>query len=355
MTRSRHNFWTDFRTFFLKGLGILLPSLVTLALLLWAYNFLRTNIAEPINAAVRQGVLLATPELYANAEPDDQPNWYRVTRTELVEEAGGEEQLDELDDAERNTLRSRARANGLAEYWQERWWLQGIGFVVAIIAVYLAGVLVGNYLGKRVYLRFESWLIRVPVIKQVYPNVKQIVEFLIGDDDSKLPTSGKVVLVEYPRKGIWTVGLMTGGTLHSIQTTVGKSSVTVFIPSSPTPFTGYTITVPAEEVHELNITFDEAIRFVVSGGVLVPPRERVESPPEIVRAIKPVESAEGAASDRVIDPPTNDIADSADAPGAIAPPAGVETGEDRDRAAASSRPAASIEHDSPRDPRRRDA
>ena len=107
--------------------------------------------------------------------------------------------------------------------------------------------------------------------------MKQIVDFLIGEDtSSKLPTSGRVVLVEYPRRGIYTVGLLTGGTLKSIEKVAGEPSVTVFIPSSPTPFTGYTINLAASEVFPIDITFDEAIRFVVSAGVLVPVREQVD-------------------------------------------------------------------------------
>jgi uncharacterized membrane protein len=280
MVERRHTFWTDFRTFFLKGLGILLPSIVTLALLAWAYSFLRTNIAEPINLAVRQGVLFTAPRtVYGPGVPkEDLPAWMVVTQEELRSAAGSADAVAELTAQQRGALESRVRSEDLAEFWRDHWYLQGIGFVVAIVAVYLAGVLVGNYIGRRTYLRLESWLVRVPVIKQVYPNVKQIVQFLIGDDDSKLPTSGKVVLVEYPRKGIWTVGLMTGGTLGSVQRVVGRPCVTVFIPSSPTPFTGYTITVPADEVRELGITFDEAIRFVVSGGVLVPEREKIAVP-----------------------------------------------------------------------------
>jgi uncharacterized membrane protein len=80
------------------------------------------------------------------------------------------------------------------------------------------------------------------------------------------------VTVEYPRKGIWAVGLVTGGTMRSIEHESGDA-LTIFIPSSPTPFTGYTITVPRGEVHELPISIDEALRFTISGGVLVPPHE----------------------------------------------------------------------------------
>lgn len=273
--RHKRTFWHDFRTFFVRGLVILLPSLLTLAILLWAYNFLKTNIAEPINWAVRQVVIQAVPQIYENEL--DRPSWYLVDREDISERMPRNyRNVADLPESLRRSIVSTVRTEQFTEYWKDRWYLQGIGFVVAITGVYLAGVLVGNYLGRRLYLRFESWLIRIPIIKQVYPSVKQIVDFLIGDDNSsKLPTSGRVVLVEYPRKGIYTVGLLTGGTLKSIERIAGEASVTVFIPSSPTPFTGYTINLAASEVFPIDITFDEAIRFVVSAGVLVPTREQV--------------------------------------------------------------------------------
>lgn len=271
--KTTPTFGDDFRKFFLRGLAILLPSLVTLALVFWAYDFLLKNIAGPINAGVRQGIITLGPELLSD-EHMESYQWYFVTPEELAEERASRRHRDVSD----GTLMSAIRAASLRELWSAKWYLTAIGFVVAIILVYLAGILVGNYLGRRAYQRIEGWFVRLPVIKQVYPNVKQVTEFLIPGDNGKekkqkLPSDGRVVLVEYPRKGIWTVGLLTGDTMAAIEKIAQARCVTVFIPSSPTPFTGYTITVPADEVHELPISFDEAIRFVVSGGVLVPPRE----------------------------------------------------------------------------------
>lgn len=280
MSKARRTFMGDFRTFFVRGLAILLPSIITLALLVWSYGFLKTNIAEPINGGVRGAVLAVGPNL-VGAEALGE--WYEVTDAEKAAmQNATPRELDE------QALVAAVRRDSLRESWTSRWYLQAIGFVVAVVLVYLAGVLVGNFLGRRLYQRFESWAIRLPVIKQVYPNVKQVTDFLLGEGEGKSAfPSNRVVLVEYPRKGIWTVGLLTGETLRAIEAIVGKPCVTVFIPSSPTPFTGYTITVPQDEVHDLPLSLDEAIRFVVSGGVLVPPRQRVGGSREIVRPPDP--------------------------------------------------------------------
>lgn len=264
---------SDFRVFFLRGLAIVLPSVITLALIFWAYNFLDKSIAQPINSATRWTVIQTVPRIF---KPDNLPNWYLVPpeKIELLQESRRATGAPQLSVA---AAEARLRHQKLSEIWNHHWYLEAIGFIIALVLVYLAGVLLGNYIGRRVYARVEGAFVRLPGIKQVYPNVKQITDFLIGGGDSGaggLPKASKVVLVEYPRKGIWTVGLMTGYTMEKIEALIGRPSVTIFIPSSPTPFTGYTITVPADEVTELPITLDEAIRFVVSGGVLVPPRQK---------------------------------------------------------------------------------
>ncbi len=286
VVRLRRGFWGDFREFFFRGLGILLPSVITLALLWWAAGFLWVRVAEPINRAVRWGVVQGAPLVLA---PSALPGWYTVTESQV--EAVRTERIRlglakaPTTDAARmkldETIRYQLRMSNLSEIWKRRFYLQPIGLVVAVILIYLAGLLVGNYLGRKIWLAIEKRAIRFPVIKQVYPSIKQIVEFMLGGGPQKnLLSSGRVVAVPYPRVGIWTVGLMTGETLMAIEDKAGVPCVTVFIPSTPTPFTGFTITVPADEVVELPLSFDDAIRFVVSGGVLVPPsqsRQTVEA------------------------------------------------------------------------------
>ena len=108
---------------------------------------------------------------------------------------------------------------------------------------------------------------RTPVVKRIYPYVKQVTDFLLSE--RKLEFS-RVVAVEYPRKGVWSLGLVTGPGLRTLTHSVRSDLLTVFIPSSPTPVTGYTITVRQDEVIDLPISIDDALRFTVSGGVIVP-------------------------------------------------------------------------------------
>ena len=259
-------FGGDFKRFFGRGLGVLLPSVLTLWILVKAYQFVDLTIAQPINAGVRAGVV----EISENWEtmgdffgPDAEELAIELGRRTLIRGANIEPDVVEKD-------LMRASVN--------RWWtewalyLDWIGILVAVLAVYFAGRLLGGFLGRRVQRGVEHIITSVPIFKQVYPYVKQVVDFLFSDD--KPIQFNRVVVVEYPRKGVWAVGLVTGSTMKSIEESSGDA-ITIFIPSSPTPFTGYTITVPRSEVRELPISIDEALRFTISGGVLVPPHEAI--------------------------------------------------------------------------------
>jgi uncharacterized membrane protein len=235
-------FSSDFKRFFIRGLVVLLPSILTLWIVVKAYQFVYNNIAEPINGWIKLGLV----QLSRAWSP--------------LREFFGSDQ-------------AAVAANVEAWWVRHHLLLDVIGVIVAIVAVYVAGRLLGGFFGRRIYKRLERLVTAVPVFKQVYPYVKQVVDFLFSDE--KPLKFNRVVVVEYPRKGIWSVGFLTGPTMKSIAKSSGDS-VTIFIPSSPTPFTGYTITVPREEALELPISVEEAIRFAVTGGVLIPPHQVIE-------------------------------------------------------------------------------
>ena len=263
------SFLADFRLFFFKGLGVVLPSVLTLWILIYAALFVQRSVAEPINAGARQAVIYVLPQVVAD---ERLPDWFTVSEAQIAQLKAERirEARPALPEAE---LRNFARARNLKEWWDARWHLRIFGLVVAIVLIYLAGRFLGGYLGRRAYARVENAFQRLPVVAQIYPHVKQVVEVFFGGGEGERIKFNRVVLVEYPRRGIWTVGLLTGEGMKQVEKTMEAEGVTVFIPSSPTPFTGYTITVPREEAIDLPITIDEALRFVVSGGVLVPPRE----------------------------------------------------------------------------------
>ncbi len=245
---------------------ILLPSVLTLWILVQAYRFVDTNIAQPLNGVCRLAVIRSVPVIFRN--PERQPNWYTITPDELAAER--ERRLTNnlpvlKDDVD---LEASARRFAMNALWEKHLYLRVIGFVLAVVLFYLAGRIFGGLIGRRIADRIENLIGRIPGFRQIYPHIKQIVDFVFG---SRKVEFNRVALIEYPRSGIWTMGLVTGRPPVQWTETAGVELVTLFIPSSPTPFTGYTITIPLEDVTEIDVTVEEAIRFSVSGGVVIPP------------------------------------------------------------------------------------
>jgi len=276
-------FSADFRRFFLRGLVVLLPTVLTLWILVYAYQFVDTAIAEPINAWVRTGMNEAAPYwqyLRDQFDPTD-----AELNAALVAAGSQAPSAD--------TMRITLRANAIDAWWHSKWYMNLIGLLVAVIAVYVIGRLLGGYIGRKLYGRVERFITTLPVFKQVYPYVKQIVDFLFGDE--KAMKFNRVIMAEYPRKGIWSVGFQTSGALRGMDESAGEL-VTVFIPSAPTPFTGYAVTLPKCDVRELPITVEEALRFIVSCGVLTPGHHPSPSGDSNLGAVLPIASIPASLS-----------------------------------------------------------
>lgn len=275
MTTTRRTFWTDFKTFFLRGLGILLPSVLTLWLLFQAGVFLLETVAEPINRGVRSVVVWGVPQVYGE---NDVPDWFRVTEDDIVAFQSSDAMValtERLGDRPNESeVRDAVRRQRVLAFWNRH---QVFGFrlfdagglFIAIVLLYLAGALLGGFIGRRIYERVESLLARIPVFKQIYPHIKQLVDLIIGERKMAFRRS---VLVEYPGKGSWTIGLVTGPSMAPVCEHLGGEAVAVFVPTSPTPMTGFTINVREDAVIDLDLSVDEALRYVISAGVLVPER-----------------------------------------------------------------------------------
>jgi len=254
---------------FIRGLAVLLPSVLTLWLIVKAYQFIDSAIAEPINRGIRAAII-QIPKYF----PSVADTFAMSPSQEALETAAAAANIHPSNTEKINTLSQELFAASVDTWWVDHPWMNLLGLIVAAIIVYMSGRLVGGFIGRAFYRRIEKIMVAVPVIRKVYPYIKQLVDFLIADDAK--PKFSRVVAVEYPRKGIWSVGFMTGGSLQSIEKQL-PDSITVFIPSSPTPFTGYTITVQKKDTIDLPISVEEAIRFAVSGGVLVPDHQILPS------------------------------------------------------------------------------
>ena len=142
-----------------------------------------------------------------------------------------------------------------------------VGVVLAIGIIYFVGLFLAMFVGRRIWASAEKRIRSVPIINAIYPSVKQVSDFF--GEDRKI-SFGKVVIVEYPRKGIWSLGFITSRAFDTTESVTGRQMLTVFVPSSPTPFTGYCIQVPKDEIIEIDMPVDSALKYVISGGVIVP-------------------------------------------------------------------------------------
>lgn len=266
----------DFKRFFFRGLAALIPTLLTIAILVWAYKVVNDYVGQPITGGLATLCQWLSPEPAPGLVDEDVDplkygtpinEWDAFGQRLTIEYKAIHYKISALQD---ERLIAQAVHNRNQALWQlafSKYKLHLLGFLIAIILVYFMGFFLASFMGRATWRASERLIQRIPVIRAIYSNVKQVTDFLLKDRSVEF--SG-VVAVQYPRKGLWSIGLSTGGPMEQVQNEAGEELVTVFIPSSPTPITGYVIQVPRREVIELNMSIDEGLRFTISAGVIKP-------------------------------------------------------------------------------------
>ncbi len=232
-------FTRDFKLFFFRGLAVMLPLMLTLMIVAYVFQFIQNKVGRHLDTAA-QWVVIQYWGLFSASE-----KW----------SFGGT-------DAQWGTVKA---------IWENDQ-LGFIGILLAFVLIYVVGRFVASFVGRSSLRIIEAGLRRLPVIRQLYPHVKQVTDTFFTE--KKLEFS-RVVAVQYPRKDIWSLGLVTARGMRKMRDTVGEDMLAIFIPSSPTPVTGYTIMVRKEDVIDLPLSIDEAFRFTISGGVVQPPGQQL--------------------------------------------------------------------------------
>lgn len=150
----------------------------------------------------------------------------------------------------------------------------GIGVLIAVLFFVLVGWFARNILGRLLIRMSEYILDRMPIIRNIYGAIKQIFETIMATQSQAFR---EVVMLEYPRKGVYSIGFVTGRSEGEVQTTTANETINVFVPTTPNPTSGYLLFVPKKELHYLNMTVEEGVKLVVSAGIITPP-ERKEPP-----------------------------------------------------------------------------
>ena len=169
----------------------------------------------------------------------------------------------------------------------------GFGLFVFFFFTTVVGYFTKNLFGRQIVRTIESWVERMPVVRSIYNALKQIVETILSQSASSFQKS---CLIEYPRRGIWSIAFVATRTTGEIPGRAGQGDlVSVFLPSTPNPTTGFLLFVPAEDVILLDMTIEEAAKLVISGGLVVPPtRDEVEAAARRERARKQALAAAAA-------------------------------------------------------------
>lgn len=217
--RKRTGFLQRIRTYFLAGILAIAPIAITLAVASWLINFVDSRVVPLI------------PE-HLN------PDFY--LKDVLGLEIG----------------------------------LPGLGLLILFIVITLIGWITAGYLGRSAVRLGERFVARMPVIRSIYGAVKQIFETVLAH---KSQAFRQAVLVEYPRRGVWTVAFITGETEGEVQALTEEDVVSIYVPTTPNPTSGFLLFVPREDVVELHMSVEEAIKYVISGGIVTPPDRRTEA------------------------------------------------------------------------------
>ncbi len=145
--------------------------------------------------------------------------------------------------------------------------IPGLGAVLTLLIIFVTGVIATNFFGKRILRLWEAMLTRVPVVKSIYSSVKQVSDTLFSDSGNAFR---KALLVQYPRQGSWTIAFMTGTPGGDVANHLKGDYVSVYVPTTPNPTSGFFLMMHQSDVIELHMSVDEALKYIISMGVVAP-------------------------------------------------------------------------------------
>lgn len=147
------------------------------------------------------------------------------------------------------------------------WHFPGLGVIISLLVLLITGLIATNVLGNRLVSLGESLVHRIPLIRSIYTSVKQVMSTIFAPGGQAFR---KVLLVEYPRKGLWSLAFQTGAVPDAMTKAIGENAVTLFIPTTPNPTSGFLLVLPQDEVIELDMSIDDALKMIISLGVVQP-------------------------------------------------------------------------------------
>lgn len=264
-----------FRRAVLRGLGVVMPPLLTIVIFLWVGRTVQDYVLTPVSHGVRNtlasGMARGVPEELSGPRPTvDGATYVRLPSGSYVP-------VNVYNVVNANPGDNRVVQTTVGFYrryvevrYLQPWVVIPVTLFAFILVLYLLGKFLAAGIGRVFWNLFEQGIVRLPLIRNVYSSVKQVTDFVFNESEIQYT---RVVGVEYPRKGIWAIAFVTSEGLIDVSDAAGEPILTLLLPSSPMPVTGWTVMVRKSEVIDLEMTIDQAFQFIVSCGVVVPPQQ----------------------------------------------------------------------------------
>ncbi len=269
-----------FRTAVLRGLGGLLAPLLTIVILLWVWQTLKYYVLAPVTDTTRNVIAWQLADIRDDVPASAVPNERYADVFEI--EGTDYQRLPTGKLIPRDVYQRTARSFGddissksgieLYRRWVEveylrPWIVIPVFLIVFLTLMYLLGSLFAAGIGRVFWSLFEYTVGRVPIVRAVYGSVKQVTDYMFNESNIKI---SRVVAVEYPRRGVWTIAFVTGEGLADVQKLTGEPMLTLLFPTCPTPIAGNTKLVPRRETIDLRLSVDQAVQYILSFGVVIP-------------------------------------------------------------------------------------
>ena len=162
--------------------------------------------------------------------------------------------------------------------WRPEQWLgfelPGVGIVLSLGLILVTGFLAANFVGNRVVRAGESLLARIPLVRTIYSSVKRLTETVLDENSTSFR---KVLLIQWPREGLWTLAFQTGDPVLAVEAETGMEMLTIFVPTTPNPTSGFIMFSPRRDVIELDMAVEDAVRMIISLGAVTPDRNGVST------------------------------------------------------------------------------
>jgi len=277
-----------FRRAVLRGLAVILPPLLTIVIFVWVGSTINTYVMQPVKDGARWVLIHYYDDGVAHF-PDLPPDQnaaekngiaYRRLPSKQNGSAGGQwvpaaiydvvAKPKNLGEDSMPTSRNAVFAMYVDLTWLTPQKVIPVFTCIFILTMYLLGKFLAAGIGRLAWIGFEKGIERLPLIRNVYGSVKQVTDFVFSESTVEYT---RVIAVEYPRKGIWSLGMVTGESMLDIASVANEPVLSVLIPTSPAPFTGFTVTIKKSEAVDLNLTIDQAFQFIVSCGVVIAPQQ----------------------------------------------------------------------------------